>query len=154
MVTILVWLSRYGLFQRTFWSQNKTDEGMSRLVSSAKYCLLMEFMWIPYIHACTHTCMLYIAHFHCHGFLLHLYTVVDPDIRLRREDNLMCFPVSHVYFYVGRGAVVYSQTGWWSMAGFVPLPHPRIRHTISTTSYKKTRSVSVEPKQVTLLLVE
>src|SRR6218665_3085186 len=34
----------------------------------------------------------------------------DPDIGLRARVNLTCFPVSHVYFFVG-GGKVYSQTG-------------------------------------------
>src|SRR6218665_2966347 len=34
--------------------------------------------------------------------------VSDPDIRL--GGNLICFPISHVYFFVG--GPVYSQAGW------------------------------------------
>ena len=52
-------------------------------------------------------------------------TLADPDIRLGGNinadiwpgGNLICFPVSHVNFFVGRGAKVYSQTGWVNMAG-------------------------------------
>jgi len=45
---------------------------------------------------------------------------MDPDIRVGVHEsifasggaNLICFPVSHHYFFVG-GAKVYSQTGCW-----------------------------------------
>jgi len=47
---------------------------------------------------------------------------MDTDIRLG-VANLICFPVSHVYFFVGgsAGAKVNSQTWWGAMAGFSPL---------------------------------
>src|SRR6218665_501426 len=37
----------------------------------------------------------------------------DPAIRLRDQFNKkLCFPVSHVYFFVGGGTKVFGKTGW------------------------------------------
>jgi len=38
-----------------------------------------------------------------------VYSLAGTDIRL--GGNFICFPVSHVYFFVG-GAQIYSQTDW------------------------------------------
>lgn len=41
------------------------------------------------------------------------------DIDIRPGGNLICSPVFHVYFFVGEGDKVYSQTAW-GMAGIPP----------------------------------
>jgi len=48
----------------------------------------------------------------CIGLWLrgHIHRVVHPDIPLK-ETNLICFPVSHVYFFVGGGPKSIAKLG-------------------------------------------
>ena len=49
------------------------------------------------------------------------HRVANPDTWL--GGNLMCFPISHMYFFVGGGQSL-SQTGWRAMVRFAPLDPP------------------------------
>ena len=55
---------------------------------------------------------------------LPLHAVVDPDIR---GENSICFPVSHVYFFVGGGPKSIAKLHG-GMAAFSPLDPPLINY--------------------------
>ena len=56
--------------------------------------------------------------------------MADPDIRLGVGDNLICFSVSLVYFFVGEGPKFIAKLDG-GMAGFDPAPGSATVHVIT-----------------------
>ena len=57
--------------------------------------------------------------------------------------NLISFPVSHVYFFVGGGSKFYSQTGWRGRDRIFPLDPPLSTFYPAVRDFKYTKRWSV-----------
>ena len=78
------------------------------------------------------------SHIHCRNKTLCTGGRINADIRL---GDLICFPVLHVYFFIG-GGPAYVQTGWRPRPDF-PLDPPRFHDNSSTDISSTTLRIDI-----------